>query len=114
MRGSWIAVQVNAPRVFQQFAEQRQSLGHIREIGKHSCFGDELPQSTHRFTGGMVFVVVAEAIHSLLRFFALLPHIDKDGLLRRGAVVGIDFPGAKEDVVVGFAVPRRVEVNQIG
>ena len=51
MGGGWIAVQIDAPRFFQQNVAKSESLGHVSQIRQHAFLGQELAQCGDGFLG---------------------------------------------------------------
>ena len=106
-------MQIDATGWFEHHFQQGEAFGHIRQISQHSGRAEAFNRSSNGFLRWMI-VVLADLVGPLLRFIAPLPHINKGGFLRRRAIGEVGFALPEEDVVVGFGVPRRVEVNQIG
>ena len=119
MACGWIAVQVDGSGVCENLAEQSQSFGHVRQVRQHPAFAEQGFERKNGFEGGMIGVVVVidfagDELHSAFGFVVPLPHIGEGGFLGGLGFVFGGLVGAEEDVVVGFGVPRRVEINQIG
>ena len=107
MAGGRVAVQIDAARRLQQPPHLRQPLGNIAEVRQHTRTPQCLLQPAHRPASRMRRRA-GNPPHPPRRRRIPLPGILKRPHLRRRPV-----PLPKQDVVVGVAVKRRIQVNQI-
>ena len=102
-----VAVQVDAAGRLEQTSHLDQPQPHVAEVGQHPRLAEDLPQAdrhgVERMTHGPLDVP-----HAVGGASVPLPRIDEAPDLGGSAVLP-----AEDDVVVGVAVERRVEVEEV-
>ena len=108
-----VAMQINAAGVLQQAMHRGNPLRHVREIGKHAAaIGVDYVERTD---GAMRRVGdrAHDQINAVLRLFIPFPSVGERGQLREIVLVPAISLRAEKNIVVGLAVERRVQVNQV-